>query len=155
MQVQGCTDAWLTFSILCGKCGFVVFVSVIEGFITMCTALCVYQTLRFLLRSTAALSHPFPALGSFLTPLCLSQCPAFQSTWLYLLPQVCSSLCPGQSHLRRLSCAIWIIAFNNNMTSCLQWYFLHLENMISEYMTLSPSARIWNVKMYLLVCGHL
>lgn len=99
--------------------------------------------------------YPFPAPGSFLTPLCLSQCAALQSTWLYLLHQVCSSLCPGQSCLRCLSCAIWIIALNNNMTSCLQWYFLHLDNMISEYMTLSPCARIWNVKMYLLVCGHL
>lgn len=120
MQVQGCTDAWLTFSILSAKCGFGFF-SIIEGFITLSAALCVYQSLRFLLRSIAALSHLLPALGSILTPLCLSQCAAVQSTWLYLFPQVCSSLCPGQSHLRCLSCAIWIITLNNSMTSCLQW----------------------------------
>lgn len=106
-------------------------------------------------------SSPISVLFSDALSAFLSVLPSKAHGYIYFLfPLPCPfpiscSLCPGQSRLRCLSCAIWIIALNNNTTSCLQGYFLHLENMISEYLTLSPSARTLSVKIYLLVCGHL
>lgn len=118
LQVQGCTDAWLTLSIHSAKCG--VFFSVIEGFITISAALCVCQTLKFLLRSIAALSQLWAVFCPLFLPFWVCSTPR-----LYLFPWICSSLCAGQSHLRCLSCAIWINALNINITSCLQWYFFY------------------------------
>lgn len=148
MTLRGCTDAWLTCSILFAE----GFFSVIEGFTTMSAALCVYQTLlTFLLISKAFLPHSFPALGSSLTHSLPSSICCYSHTQPYPLPLVCSCLCPGQCRLLCLYRAICVIALNNNTPSSLQWYFLHLKITISEYLTLSPSAGITSVKMCSLV----